>query len=73
MRGKFGITTGQTPLLKKSISDFSWQQHLNINLDPSWQVRTFTEIFKNIMSNFIPIELKRIVPRDPPWITKPNV
>ena len=23
------------------------------------------------MSNFIPSELKRIVPRDPPWITKP--
>ena len=25
----------------------------------------------NIMSNFIPNEVKRIVPRDPPWITKP--
>ena len=23
------------------------------------------------MSNFIPNETKRIVPRDPPWITKP--
>ena len=51
------------PLLKRSMSDFPWQQHLNINLDPSWQVRTFTEVFKNIMSNFIPNELKRIVLR----------
>ena len=23
------------------------------------------------MANFIPNEIKRIVPRDPPWITKP--
>ena len=23
------------------------------------------------MSNFIPNEIKRFVPRDPPWITKP--
>ena len=23
------------------------------------------------MSNFIPNEVKKIVPRDPPWITKP--
>ena len=25
----------------------------------------------NIMTNFIPNEIKIIVPRDPPWITKP--
>ena len=23
------------------------------------------------MANFIPNEIKKIVPRDPPWITKP--
>ena len=23
------------------------------------------------MANFIPNEIKRIIPRDPPWITKP--
>ena len=34
-------------------------------------IKTFTKIFLNIVSNFIPIEIKRIVPRDPPWITKP--
>ena len=28
-------------------------------------------MFLNIMSNLIPNEIKRIVPRDPPWITKP--
>ena len=50
---------------------FPWLQHLNLNTDPNWQVKTFTDIFLNIMTNFIPNETKRFVPRDPPWITKP--
>ena len=50
---------------------FPWRQHLNINTDPNWQVKTFTEIFLNIVSNLIPNEIKRFVPRDPPWINKP--
>ena len=40
-------------------------------MDTNCQVKTFTEIFLNIMSNYIPNETKRFVPRDPPWITKP--
>ena len=57
--------------IKRSIANFPWRQHLNINTDPNWQVKTFTDIFLNIMSNLIPNETKRFVPRDPPWITKP--
>ena len=57
--------------IKRSMTSFQWFQHLNINTDPNWQVKTFTEIFLNIMSNLIPNETKRFVPRDPPWITKP--
>ena len=53
------------------MTSFPWFQHLNINTDPNWQVKTFTEIFLNMMSNLIPNETKRFVPRDPPWITKP--
>ena len=49
---------------------FPWLQHLNIIQDPNWQVKTFTKMFLNIMANFIPNEIKRIIPRDPPWITK---
>ena len=60
-----------TPLLMRSMSRFPWEQHLSINQDPNWQVKTFPKIFLNIMSNFIPNEMKKIVPRDPPWITKP--
>ena len=61
-----------TTLLKRSMSIYPWEQHLSINQDPNWQVKTFTKIFLNIMSNFIPSEIKRIVPRDPPWIKKPH-
>ena len=47
-----------------------WTQHFNLNNDVNWQVKSFTEIFINIMSNFIPNEVKRFVYRDPPWIDK---
>ena len=57
--------------IKSSMTNFPWLQHLNLNTDANWQVKTFTDIFLNIMSNFIPNEIKRFVPRDPPWITKP--
>ena len=53
------------------MSEFPWRQHLNVITDTNWQVKTFTDIFLNIMSNFIPNDTKRIVPRDPPWITRP--
>ena len=59
-----------TSAIKRSMTSFPWFQHLNSNTDPNWQVKTFTEIFLNIMSNLIPNETKRFVPRDPPWITK---
>ena len=57
--------------IKSSMTNFPWLQHLNLYTDANWQVKTFTDIFLNIMSNFIPNEIKRFVPRDPPWITKP--
>ena len=58
-----------TVAIKKSMTGFPEHQHLNINTDPNWQVKTFTDILLNIMSNFIPNETKRFSPRDPPWIT----
>ena len=59
-----------TAAIKRSMTSFPWLQHLNINTDPNWQVKTFTDIFLNIMSNCIPNETKRFIPCDPPWITK---
>ena len=57
--------------IKRSMTNFPWHEQLNLSMDTNWQVKTFTEIFLNIMSNYIPNETKRCVPRDPPWITKP--
>ena len=57
--------------LKKSVRNFPWAEHFSLNADPNWQVEQFNEIILNIMSNFVPNVLKKIKPRDPPWITKP--
>ena len=59
-----------TNAIKISMKHFPWAQHFRLNPDPNWQVKSFTEIFLNIMSNFIPNEVKKSVPRDPPWIDK---
>ena len=53
------------------MTSFPWIQYLSLNTDPNWQVKIFTDILLNIMSNFVPNETKRYVPRDPPWINKP--
>ena len=60
-----------TSAIKRSMNSFPWHQHFDTNTDPNWQVKTFTHIFLNIMSNFIPNGIKKFVPRDPPWISKP--
>ena len=60
-----------TAAIKRSMNSFPCHQHLNTITDPNWQVKTFTHIFLNIMSNFIPKGIKRFVPRDPPWISEP--
>ena len=58
--------------IKRSMTSFAWRQHLNINTNPpNLQVKPFIDTFLKIMSNFIPNETKRFVPRDTPWITKP--
>ena len=49
------------------MASFPWRRYLNVNTDPNWQVKTFTDTFLN----FIPNETKRFVPRNPPWMTKP--
>ena len=59
--------------IKRSMTSFPWSRHLSLNTNTNWQVKTFTGIFLNIMSNFIPNETKRLVPPDPPWITKPTL
>ena len=59
-----------TAAIQRSMNNFPWPEYLNLNPDINWQVKTFIDTFLNIMSNFIPNEVKRFVPRDPPWINK---
>ena len=56
------------PLIRRSILEFPWENHLNSNPEVNWQVKSFTEIILNIMSNFIPCKIIKVVPRSPPWI-----
>ena len=46
--------------IKRSMENFPWHEELNLNNDPNWQVKSFTDIFLNIMTNFIPNETKKI-------------
>jgi len=61
----------QILLIKRAITEFKWHEHLSTNMDPNWQVESFTKIVLQIISNFVPNEIKKIIPREPPWITKP--
>ena len=47
-----------THAIQRSLKNFPWEQHFNLNQDVNWQVNSFTRIFLNIMSNFIPNEVK---------------
>ena len=55
-----------TDAIKKSMTSFPWADHLRLNNDSNWQVKSFHEIFMNIMSNFIPNSVKKCIPRDAP-------
>ena len=56
----------QIPLIKRAIINFNWKKHFDANMDPNWQVESFTKIFLNIISNFIPNEIKNVIPAYPP-------
>ena len=55
------------PSIKAAISSIDWSYQLGLLNHPDQQVSFFTDTLMNIFSNFIPHELKRVKPRDPPW------
>ena len=55
--------------LRRSIDNVNWEDQFNQNLDPNWQVEYFTKTILNIISNFIPNDIVKVNPKDPPWIT----
>ena len=44
--------------IRRSMANFPWIQHLNLNDDPNWQVKSFTDIVLNIMSNLFQMKPK---------------
>lgn len=59
-------------LLQRAIREYPWDDMLNSNPDPNWQIAFFNSTFLNIMSNFIPNKFVKIDSKDPPWII-PNL
>ena len=55
-------------LIKRSMNQVPWDNVFNQNPDIDSQVKSFTEIVLNIMSNFIPNKMIKVYPSDPPWI-----
>ena len=54
-------------LIKRAISAFSWEIELQ-RLNPNHQVLNQTIL--NIISNFVPSEVKTISPSDPEWMSR---
>ena len=59
----------QVEQIRKSIAGFPWSEQLGTQ-DPSRQVSLLNKTILNIMSNFIPNEVKSFRPSDPPWLNK---
>ena len=56
--------------IKRAISSFPWEQHLNRYQNPNDQVRLLNETVLNIMSNYVPNEQKIFGSREPEWFNR---
>ena len=54
----------------RAISQFPWQERLELNSDPSLQVELLNSTILNIMSNFVPNETIKIKPSEPEWLNR---
>ena len=55
--------------IRKSVEMFRWKETFEEVTHPDEQVEILNEVLLNICSNFIPNQLKKIKPRQIPWIT----
>ena len=54
--------------IQRSLRDFPWEQELERDEDVNMKVKLFNKTILNVMSNFIPNKIRRVKPRQPPWI-----
>ena len=55
-------------LIVRAISTFPWETNLRRYHDPNQQVNILNQTILNIMSNFIPNEVKTFCSREPEWL-----
>ena len=55
--------------IRKSVEMFRWKETFEEVTHPDEQIEILNEVLLNICSNFIPNQLKKIKPRQVPWIT----
>ena len=53
--------------IKAAVTLYPWEKNLK-NLDSNRQVDTLNKTILNIMSNFVPNEVKTVSPREPEWM-----
>ena len=55
-------------LIRRAICEFQWETNLRRYRNPNDQVDLLNKSILNIMSNFVPNEVKTVCPRDPEWL-----
>ena len=60
----------RTDLIHRAITEFPWEARLRQNPNPNDQVELLNQCVLNIMSNFVPNEVKTIRPREPEWLNR---
>ena len=55
-------------LIRRAINEFEWVTKLRNYRNPNDQVDLLNKSILNIMSNFVPNEVKTVCPRDPEWL-----
>ena len=60
----------RTDLIQRAITEFPWEVRLRQNPNPNEQVELLNQCVLNIMSNFVPNEVKTICPREPEWLNR---
>ena len=57
-------------LIRRAISEFPWEAHLRRYFNPNHQVNLLNQSILNIMSNFVPNEVKKVCPQQPEWLNR---
>ncbi len=57
----------QPGLVRRALSLFPWEERLGGLADPSDMVDLLTSTILNVVSNFVPNEVKRVRPSEPAW------